>query len=289
MHIPVLSNEVIKYLNPQKNENFVDATFGSGGHTKTILEHTAPKGKILALDADQQAVEQGQALFKKEPRLILVHENFAHIQERAMQVKFKPVHGILFDLGFSSNHLEESGRGFTFRKDEPLDMRYDITNPITAEKIVNFWSKPDLERILKEYGEEQYAKAIAEHIVQSRGAKQITKTLQLVKIIEEAVPSFYRKQKIHPATKTFQALRIATNQELENLQAALPQAVELVESKGTIVVISFHSLEDRIVKHFFAQEPRVQPITKKPVEATDQEIQTNPRARSAKLRAAQKN
>lgn len=286
MHIPVLQKEVILYLAPQKNKNMIDATLGAGGHTTAILEKNGPKGKVLALDADKLALSKTG--FKKEKRVTVIHENFAHLQETVKKEKFRPVHGILFDLGFSTDQIEQSGRGFTFRKDEPLDMRYDTASPTTAEKILNYWSKQDLEKILKEYGEEQFAKQIAKAITKARSQKHIARTFQLTKIIQDAVPTWYSKRKLHAATKTFQALRIAVNQELENIERALPQAAAVLEPKGRVVVISFHSLEDRIVKRFFATEPSLTPTTKKPVVPSLKEQSENPRSRSAKLRAAQK-
>ncbi|MBI2123968.1 MAG: 16S rRNA (cytosine(1402)-N(4))-methyltransferase RsmH [Candidatus Wildermuthbacteria bacterium] len=290
MHISVLKDKVIEYLAPKPNEHFIDCTIGQGGHTTAILEKTGPKGKALGIDQDSAFLSQLKQTVQKEykNRLILAEGNFAHITAIAQQEKFKPVRGILFDLGFSSLHIEESKRGFSFQKQEPLDMRYSTSNPLTAEKIVNYWSKTDIEKILKEYGEEQFSKEIAQTIVEQRTKTPIVKTTQLVNIIEEATPSWYHRKKIHPATKTFQALRIATNSELENIKEALPQAVRLLEPAGRIAVISFHSLEDRIVKNFFKTHPSLSMITKKPITPSLQEQKTNPRARSAKLRVALK-
>lgn len=192
--------------------------------------------------------------------------------------------GILFDLGMSSWHLEESGRGFTFLKDEPLDMRYSLENDLTAEEIVNNYSQEKIEKILKEYGEERFAKRIAKRIIQTRPRK-IKSTFQLVEIIKKAVPG--KRTKIHPATRTFQALRIAVNDELNNFKKALFQAVEVLEKGGRIVIISFHSLEDRIVKNFF-KDSNLNILTKKPVISSQEEIKINRRSRSAKLRAATK-
>ena len=291
MHIPVLQNEVIEYLAPKSNQNFIDATLGNGGHTMALLKETAPRGKVLALDMDRDAILRVKAKAKQgkvQARLQMAEENFSNITRVARERKFKPVHGILFDLGLSSEQLENSGRGFTFQKSEPLDMRYSTKNPTTAEKIVNFWSKRDLEYILKEYGEEEFSKEIAQGIIQARAIKEITKTNQLVDIVRKATPKWYSTKKIHPATKTFQALRMAVNQELENLKIALLKSVELLENQGILVVISFHSLEDRIVKNFFLSNPQLLVLTKKPVVAQEKEIKQNPRARSAKLRAARK-
>jgi len=290
MHISVLKEKVIEYLSPKQNEHFIDCTVGQGGHALAILEKTGPKGKVLGIDQDSAFLSQLRQTIQKEykNRLLLAEGNFAHITTIAQQEKFRPVHGILFDLGFSSLHIEESKRGFSFARQEPLDMRYSTKNPLTAEKIVNYWSKADIERILKEYGEEQFSKQIAQAVAEQRSQTPIVKTTQLVKIIEDATPKWYHKKKVHPATKTFQALRIAVNSELENIKEALPQAVELLEPKGRIAVISFHSLEDRIVKNFFKTHPLLSMITKKPVVPLPQEQKTNPRSRSAKLRVALK-
>ncbi|MBI1971331.1 MAG: 16S rRNA (cytosine(1402)-N(4))-methyltransferase RsmH [Candidatus Wildermuthbacteria bacterium] len=288
-HVPVLQKEVIKYLDPKPDENFIDCTIGSGGHTLAILERTAPTGKVLGIDWDTEAIAklktQTAKLWK---RLILVNDNFAHIQDIVQREKFRPVHGILLDLGMSSDQLEKSGRGFTFQKNEPLDMRYDPANLLDATKILNFWSRQDIERIFKEYGEEQFAQEIAKAIVAARSEKPIIKTFQLVDIITHATPKWYQRKKLHPATKTFQALRITVNNELQNLTHALPQAVSVLSPGGRIAAISFHSLEDRIVKRFFRSEPSLKVLTKKPATASWPERKTNPKSRSAKLRVCAK-
>lgn len=292
MHTSVLTDKVIEFLDPKPNQNFIDATLGGGGHTIALLEKTAPKGRVLALDLDADAILRVKAKAKEAKvasRLQMIEDNFANIAGTVKEEKFKPVHGILFDLGLSSDQLETSGRGFSFQKSEPLDMRYNKESPTTAEKIVNFWSKRDLEIILKDYGEEEFAKEIAEAIIKTRTTKQITKTNHLVDIILEATPKWYKTKKIHPATKTFQALRMAVNQELENLKLALHQAVGIIENQGTIAVISFHSLEDRIVKNFFQDNEQLLTLTKKPIVAEESEVKKNPRSRSAKLRVARKN
>ena len=285
MHIPVLKEKVLEHLDPQPNQNFIDCTAGGGGHTTAILERTAPRGKVLAIDWDREAI----ARLKATDRLILREGNFAQVREIASQEKFQPVHGILLDLGMSTLQLEESSRGFSFRPTaggEPLDMRYSTQQPETAEKILNYSSRAELERILREYGEEQFAEEIAKAIVQARAQKHIEKTSHLVQIVEEATPKWYHRKRIHPATKTFQALRIAANNELENLEQGLRGATEVLSAEGKIAVISFHSLEDRIVKNFFRQELSLKPLNKKPIIPSDSEINKNPKARSAKLRIA---
>jgi len=274
MHIPVLQKEVIQYLNPQPNENFIDATIGGGGHTGEILQKIAPRGKVLGIDWTQEVIRE----IKKNPNLILVCDNFAHLAEIVGRHKFNKVSGILFDFGLSSWHLEESGRGFSFQKKEPLDMRYSLQNQLTAEKIVNFWSKFEIERILREYGEEKLARKIAEKIIGARKQKSIQNTAHLAEIIRQAGAA---------PRLTFQALRIAVNDELNNIKKVLPQALQILEPQGRLVVISFHSLEDRIVKEFFKNNIlKINLLTRKPVIPFRQEVVVNSRSRSAKLRAA---
>ena len=301
MHIPVLQKEVIGYLDPKPDENFIDATLGNAGHTLAILEKNGPKGKVLGIDRDPEQIknqalqwrregkDEGKALIAN--RLIAVCDNFANLKEIAEREKIKEVAGIIFDLGMSSWHLEESGRGFSFWREEPLDMRYGDISKLSAEKILNYESCQEIERILREYGEERFSKKIAEKIIGARKIRPITTTSQLVEIVRQAVPAGCQHQKIHYATRTFQAMRIAVNEELDNLRKVLPQATEILKCGGKIVLISFHSLEDRIVKNFFrekAKENILTIITKKPVVPTEEEIKINPRSRSAKLRAAEK-
>lgn len=290
MHLPVLQKEVLEYLDPKPNQNFIDCTIGEGGHSLAILEKTSPNGKVLGIDQDQEQIENCRARmanFKK--RLILVCDNFANLKEIVKKKNFGNVSGILFDLGMSSWHLEKSGRGFSFLKNEPLDMRYNLQNPLTAEKILNEWSIGEIEKILKIYSQEKFAKKIAKKIGEIRKIKKIKSTFQLVEIIKKVIPRRYQRKKIHPATKTFQALRIATNNELENLEKVLPQALEVLKKGGRLVIISFHSLEDRIVKKFFKEEFKkgcLKILTKKPISPTKEEILFNPHSRSAKLRAS---
>lgn len=287
-HIPVLPKEVLEYLDPQPNQHFIDATLGNGGHALMILERTSPNGKLLGIDQDQEQIKNCKigALRK---RVICPCDNFSNLKNIVRENNFPLADGILFDLGMSSWHVDASGKGFSFQKKEPLDMRYSLQNQLTAEKIVNFWSKQDLEKILKDYGEENFASQIAQEIVECRKFKAITNTFQLVEVVKRAVPSSYQHQKTHFATRTFQALRITVNDELNSLHKALAQVSEVLKKEGRVVVISFHSLEERIVKNFFKEnEAQFKILTKKPVEPSYQEIKSNPRSRSAKLRAAQK-
>ena len=281
-HIPVLQKEVLEYLSPKPNQNFIDCTIGEAGHTLAILEKNKPEGKVLGIEWDIELYKNLSKLTIN--KLSLVNDNFVNLKEIVERERFKPVYGIIFDLGMSSWHLEESGRGFSFLRNEPLDMRFGVQNELTAEEIVNKWKAKDIEKVLEEYGEERFAKRIAKNIVEIRKFKPIETTFQLLDVIKKAVPGWYQHRKIHFATRTFQALRIAVNDELNNLRKALPQALEILEPGGRIVVISFHSLEDRIVKNFFANQ-KFKILTKKPITPSEEEIKINPRSRSAKLRA----
>ncbi|MDD5555327.1 MAG: 16S rRNA (cytosine(1402)-N(4))-methyltransferase RsmH [Candidatus Pacebacteria bacterium] len=281
MHVPVLLKQTIEYLQIRENENFIDCTLSEGGHAKEILKRNKPKGKVLGIELDKEVFEK----IKREniERLTVVNDNYKNLKEIVKENEFNNVSGILFDLGMSSYHVDESERGFSFKKNEPLLMNYSGSGP-TAREIVNQYPLKDLERIIKEYGEEKFARKIALKIIEERPMEN---TFQLIEAIKRAVPSYYRQGKIHFATRTFQALRIETNQELENLKQALPQAMEILEKGGRLVAISFQSLEDRIIKNFF-KENKVELLTKKPVLPDEEEIRFNPRARSAKLRAVKK-
>jgi len=286
MHKPVLVKEVLEYLDPKPGENFIDCTFGFGGHSLAILERNLPDGKVLGIEQDKEVLE----LALKNKRLILIKNNFKNLKKIVKKYEFNRVSGILFDLGISSWHFDKSNRGFSFQINEPLEMNCS-ENDLNAQEIINQWPEQELARIFKEYGEERFPGRIARVICEQRSKKQIKTTKQLVDIIEQAIPRKHRYKKIHFATKVFQALRIAVNDELNNLEKALPQALDILEPGGRLVVISFHSLEDRIVKHFFKEEFKknhLKILTKKPITPSEQEIDLNPRSRSAKLRAAEK-
>jgi len=291
VHLPVMRKEALLFLNPKPDENFVDCTVGEGGHTLAILERNKPSGKVLGIDYDPEIIEKlkrSANAAEHSERLILVCDNFANLKAITEKYGFKKVSGVLFDLGFSSWHVDASRRGFSFLRDEPLDMRYNPQNPLTAEAIINNWRLKDLEEVLRRYGQERFYRRIAKEIVASRPLKT---TIGLVMAVERATPSWYHRRRIHFATKTFQALRIAVNNELENLEKALPQALEILEKNGRLVIIAFHSQEDRTVKNFLkamSKEGLVQILTKKPVRPSIEEIYENPRARSARLRAALK-
>lgn len=293
IHTAVLKKEVIKYLDPQSNENFVDCTVGEGGHSEDILGKTKPAGKILGIDLDPQQIISSHWLEAHfQDRVTLVNDSYTHLKEIVERKGFGPINGILLDLGMSSAQLEGTEKGFTFKIDQGLDMRYnDQFGYLTAEKIINEWPEERIEQVIREYGEEKFSKKIAKQIVEERKKGRIRTTFQLIEVIKEATPSQYWRGKIHYATRTFQALRIAVNDELENVKRVLPQAIDLLPPDGKLVVISFHSLEDRIVKKFFSDASKkglVKILTKKPVVASRDEIKVNPRARSAKLRAITK-
>jgi len=289
MHVPVLLKEVIKFLNPKAGENFIDCTVGAGGHSIEILKKNV-FGKVLAIDLDKKSIKFLES--KNKDRLFLVNDNFKNLKKIVEKYNFYPVNGILLDLGLSSLQLEESGRGFSFQKDEPLDMRFNKDQKITAKEIVNTFNLQKLEEIFKDYGEERFSKRIARRIVEQREVKPIKSSLELKKIIKQAIPLEkikYRRGKINKVlARIFQALRIEVNQELKNLKQGLTQSIDILSPKGRLVVISFHSLEDRIVKHFFREQKdqkKIKILTKKPIIPQVKEIQKNFRARSAKLRA----
>ena len=288
-HRPVLLKEALAYLNVRRGKKYIDATVGGGGHTAAILREG---GIVLGIDVDSQAVDFAKERLAAEFSIFnfqfsIVRGNFKNIEKIARENGFYPVAGILYDLGLSSYQLEQSGRGFSFQKDESLDMRADQSLSVTAADLVNGLSEKELVKLFEKYGEESRARAIAGAIIRSRWDEPVRTSRELADIVAQVVK---KDKRIHPATKVFQALRIAVNDELNNLKSSLPPAFGLLEPKGCLVVISFHSLEDRIVKHFFREidGERGKILTKKPVTPTKEEIEKNPRSRSAKLRAVEK-
>ncbi len=300
-HTPALIAEVLEALAVQPGGRYIDCTLGGGGHAAAILERSSPGGQVLGIDADPSAIEVSSERFRDSPDSIhIVNDNFINLQSICLKYDFSPVHGILFDLGLSSLQLNEDGRGFSFQHDAPLDMRLSPTQKTTAADIVNNAPEARLTSIIRIYGEESLSARIARAIV---SARPIDTTGQLAGVIEKAVG---RRGRIHPATKTFQALRIAVNNELDNLESALKQAVGLLGYEGRLAVISYHSLEDRIVKRFMHKEasgcicppgtpvcvcghtPSLRLINRKVIVPTDAEIRQNPRSRSARLRAAER-
>ena len=301
-HTPVLIKEVINALDVQPGGRYIDCTLGGGGHAAAILDRSAPGGQLLGIDADPEAIKTARENLKTYgDSILLVNDNFINLQDICYKYDFYPVHGILFDLGLSSLQLNSHARGFSFQHDAALDMRLNPQQEVTAGDIVNQFSENELAKIIKTYGEEAHSHKIARCIIQER---PVTTTLQLVRTIERAVGG--RRRKIHPATKTFQAIRIAVNHELENLEAVLMQALNILGSKGRLVVISYHSLEDRIVKQFMHRESKdcicppgtpvcicghaasLRLVNRKVMTPSDEEVQTNPRSRSARLRAAER-
>ncbi len=282
MHLAVLKKEIIEHLNLQPNDNFIDCTAGEGGHLFSLLEKTQPDGLALGIDKDKRNVELIKE--KANQRVIVREDNYLNLEKIAKEENLKNISAILFDLGFSSWHIDESGRGFSFQKEELLDMRYSLKDETMAWEIINSWPPEEIEIIIKELGEDRFARKITKAIILRRKEKKITTAKELAELIVKEVP---RTKKIHPATKTFQALRLVVNRELENLEKALPLALKILKKEGRLSVISYHSLEDRIVKRFFKQmnqEKKVEILNKKPIIPGQGEIKNNPRARSAKLR-----
>ncbi|MDD2309287.1 MAG: 16S rRNA (cytosine(1402)-N(4))-methyltransferase RsmH [Desulfuromonadaceae bacterium] len=305
-HLSVLPDEVVHYLALKPGGIYLDGTLGGGGHAALILEK-APEALLIGIDRDQAALAAaGARLSAHGDRVRLVHGDFAAVAEHLGNLGVAALDGFILDLGVSSHQLDTRERGFSFQQDAPLDMRMDTSSGETAADLVNGLPEQELERIIAEYGEERWAKRIASFIVKERAESLITSTFRLVDIIKGAVPKAKWDERIHPATRTFQALRIAVNSELESLERGMRSALDVLKPGGRGVIISFHSLEDRIVKHIFREyaegctcprhlpvcacgkQPRVKVLTSRPVTAAEAEINDNPRARSAKLRAVEK-
>ena len=291
IHIPVLAKEVLHWLDPKANQDFIDGTLGLGGHAALILERTAPNGRLLAFDKDIKNLNEAKEnLSRFGDRVVYVHDSYVTLKEAAYAHGFTAVNGILLDLGFSSHHIEDAARGFSFQNAGPLDMRYDKRQKLTAEIIVNTWTPDELASIFRRYGEERHAHKIAMRILEERRKARIQTTDHLADIITQTVPRAFKGPKIHPATRVFQALRIAVNDELGELEATLPQTLDVLAPGGRLAVISFHSLEDRPVKQFMKSHAgsELTLMAKKPIIATAEEIKINPRSRSAKLRVAER-
>jgi len=313
-HTPVMLKEVLAIFGPKAGQNYIDCTLGGGGFTFAIAEMIKPGGIVISIDLDNLAINNAKEKIQKlkTNNIILINENFKNLSKiinryfpKQLDHKFS---GIVFDLGLSSAQLQDKARGFSFRSDSPLNMNFSQStgnSGATVEDMVNNYGLSDLAKIIKQYGEEKFAKSIASNIVSARKKSPIKTTGQLAKIVDEAIPEKIRTKSLHPATRTFQALRIAVNDELDNLKEALPQTLNLLVPGGKIVVISYHSLEDRSVKKFFKQESRdcicppfypacrchhlarLKILTKHVLRPSKEEVLNNPRSRSAKLRAAQ--
>lgn len=313
-HIPVLLQEVIDGLNLQPGMNIIDGTVGGGGHAEAILEQTGPDGVLIGFDRDADALAQASKRLERfGDRFIPVHDSYASIARQGdgspsvhqELLNRYPIHGMLVDLGLSSMQMDSEDRGFAFRLDSPLDMRFNAQEGVTAADILNTWPEEELRRVFREYGEESAAGRLARAIVREREAgKQFARTTDFVQVIEQVIPRHTRKR--HAAAPLFQALRIAVNSELEQLERFLPSSVSCLSTGGRLAVISFHSIEDRITKRFMKEQtvdcvcppefpvcrctktPTLKILTRKPMIPTEEEIETNPRSRSAKLRIAEK-
>lgn len=301
-HQPVLYNEIIHFLQPHQSGRYVDGTIGAGGHARGILDASEPEGLLLGFDVDSSALQLARKhLESYQDRVFLVKSSFKNLSEQLDAMGWRMVDGIMLDLGISSMQLDVPGRGFSFGKDAPLDMRFNQQDQITAKELVNNLSEGELAELLFKYGEERRSWRVAKVIV---NARPIESTVELAKIVASATRS--GRPGMHPATRTFQALRIAVNDELAAIERVLPQAINSLKSGGRLAVIAYHSLEDRIVKHYFRQESKdcicppeqilcncghkaaVKVITKRPIRPQEEEIANNPRARSARLRVVEK-
>lgn len=305
-HKSVLLQETVDLVFTIPDGKYVDCTLGGAGHSEVLLQRLSSKGKLICFDQDEAAIVNARAKFAGDSRVHIYRENFADLEEALRENNLLPVQGIMFDLGVSSPQLDEAERGFSYMQDAPLDMRMDRRGGLTAQDIVNNWSIEEISEIIQEYGEEKWASRIAKFIGGERNKEPIRTTGQLVETIKKAVPAAARREGPHPAKRTFQALRIAVNRELEVLDKALDQALNCLSEGGRIAVITFHSLEDRIVKNKFKSwlgqctcppglpvckcgaKAMVKLVNKKPLAPSPEEEENNPRARSAKLRAAEK-
>ncbi|UCZ51833.1 16S rRNA (cytosine(1402)-N(4))-methyltransferase RsmH [Bacillus shivajii] len=307
-HITVLKEETVKGLNIKKDGVYVDCTLGGGGHSERILSELNEKGRLIAFDQDETALQHAkERLSTYEGKVTFVHSNFRDLKEELLNIEVQEVDGLVFDLGVSSPQFDEPERGFSYRFDAPLDMRMNQKQPLSAFHVVNEWAFEDIARIIARYGEERFAKQIARKIEQARIEKPIETTFQLVDVIKEAIPAPARRKGGHPAKRTFQAIRIAVNDELNVFEQALNDGIDMLKQEGRIAVITFHSLEDRICKQVFKKrstprelpkdlpvipdefKPELSLVNRKPIIPNEEELEQNQRAHSAKLRIAEKN
>ncbi|MFH0948706.1 MAG: 16S rRNA (cytosine(1402)-N(4))-methyltransferase RsmH [Elusimicrobiota bacterium] len=290
-HISVMLEETIKYLNIKKNGTYIDCTFGSGGHSLEIIKNLSLEGNLLVLDWDCETEKLFVENFSFCQNVKFVCKNFADLSTVVKEYNVKKIDGVLFDFGFSSLQIDNYNRGFSFNFDAPLDMRYSENNPLTVDRIVNTYEEKKLAKIFLDFADEQFAEKIAKAISTHRMQKKISKTLELVEIIRHATPHWYHRRKIHFATKTFQALRIAVNNELENIEKGVVSAINLVSSGARVVVISFHSIEHRLLKNIFKEAVKnnsINLVEKKPIFPQRLEEIANPRSRSAQMRVVEK-
>ncbi len=304
IHVPVLVDEVVAGLQARPGGCFVDCTVGPGGHSSAILKEISPSGRLLGIDADPDAIKIGKDRLSDYGQTVtLVNDNFTNLEAICERYRFHPVDGILFDLGVSSLQLDTAERGFSFHLDAPLDMRFNPQQGLTASDIANRFSEQELAKLIERYGEERQSRRIARYIAQNR---PITTTAELAQLVQQASSASSRRSRIHPATRTFMALRIAVNSELQNLELALKQTPNLLRAGGRLAVISYHSLEDRIVKQFMRYAasscvcppgtiicrcehvPTLKLVSRKVIKPTTLEIASNPRSRSARLRIAER-
>ena len=305
-HVSVLLNECLEGLNIKENGIYVDGTLGGAGHSSGILKRLSKEGRLIGIDQDTDALKAAKERLKDYSNVTFVHSNFSNIENVLNNLNIDGVDGILMDLGVSSYQLDEGERGFSYMKDAPLDMRMNRENDFSAYNVVNEYSEEDLYRIIRDYGEEKFAKRIASFIVENRQEKNIETTLELVEIIKNAIPAKARREGPHPAKRTFQAIRIEVNSELSILNKTIEDGVEKLNKGGRMAIITFHSLEDRIVKNKFrdlavscrcpkefpvcvcGEKAKVKIISRKAIEPTKEEVEINPRSRSAKLRVIEK-
>ena len=287
VHIPVLADEVIQNLAPKLGDTFVDGTLGGGGHTRLLAGAVGDEGRVVAVDRDPQVVETAERTLKGLP-ILLAHSSYGDIPEVLREVNISEVNGILLDLGLSSDQLADEQRGFSFHATGPLDLRFDPTTGKSAAQLLERISADRLADIIYEFGEERYSRRIARAICQRQREKPITTAAALAEVVRRSVPAAARRSNIDAATRTFQALRIAVNEELRTLEQALPRLCGCLRTGGKIAIISFHSLEDRIVKNYFREETRLEVTSRKPILPSEEEVARNPRARSAKLRIARR-
>lgn len=305
-HVSVLLKECIEGLNIKEDGVYLDGTLGGAGHSGEIVKHLGDKGSLIGVDQDLNAINASKEKLKEYKNVIYVHNNFSQVKNILDSLNIVGLDGMLLDLGVSSHQLDVPERGFSYMNDAPLDMRMDMTSDFSALDVVNDYSKDELARVIKDFGEEKWASRIAEFITRERSKKTIETTFELVDIIKAAIPASARREGPHPAKRTFQAIRIEVNKEIEILEKAVNDSIDVLNPGGRLCIITFHSLEDRIVKNVFKsrenpctcppsfpvcvcnKKPDIKIITKKPVVPTVTELDTNPRSRSAKLRIAEK-
>jgi 16S rRNA (cytosine1402-N4)-methyltransferase len=287
VHVPVMPREVLEWLKPEPAQTFVDGTLGGGGHTRLLAEQVGKQGLVIAFDRDGAAIEAAENSLLGLP-VTLVHASFSELPELLKQLNVPAANGVLLDLGLSSDQLADRERGFSFDADGPLDLRFDTSEGEPAWRLIERLNPTDLANVIFEFGEERHSRRIARRIDEARQNEPVRTSRQLADIVRRAVPRTADSQRIHPATRTFQALRIAVNHELKALEKTLKLLPDCLLPGGRAAIISFHSLEDRLVKEAFRDDPRWQVLTRKPLTASEAEIAANPRARSAKLRVAQR-